>query len=501
MRVDITINRARSPRGDARADESGASPQRSRRFIPLAAAAVLVAAVLLRLAPLAQEFWYDEIVSLRIAFQAPGAANIFFPPRLLDTPLNQIVLRTIGGAAPAWCYRLPSLLAGTASLLLLYLLARGSGRRVSATAVFLAAFSYMMIHYCSEARGYALSMSMALAAFLALERVGEHADNGYGPPFLFWSATVLGFLSHPAFGLFYAGALAYSIAAVLSAGESEARPAPHAKAHGPVLIFLCFYAVWFQGQKLGDPLPFDFAAVVLDAVDFSFGVPGAVPAWWKLVPLALLVLVVGAGVSRDWIDGRRPRCVFLAAAAAVAVGIFAIGERGAFFPRYLIVLLPFALLEAAAGLVELCDRGAAGRLAAAAFLLLFLAGNGYHIVRFLDDGRGRARAALADMAARTDGDTVLVGADNDGRMEALMWFWTPAIERSAGKRFRLVSRIEYVAGTDPDWIVLHAPERAAQFPPEVRKEGRPPYGRVALYPHYGLSGFSLAVYKKGAPPG
>ena len=104
------------------------------------------------------------------------------------------------------------------------------------------AFSYPMILYSSEARGYALAIFFALLAFIAL-RAGDPARRGAIP--VFWLSVTLGFLSHLTFAHVYFALLAWSIARPLLRREPFARGlASAARWHAVPLLFLAaFYAV------------------------------------------------------------------------------------------------------------------------------------------------------------------------------------------------------------------------------------------------------------------
>jgi len=83
------------------------------------------------------------------------------------------------GSAPEWS-RLPSLLAGTASIPLVYLLgARTVGRPAGVLAAALMALSPFMIYYSVEARAYALMIFLLLLSTLALLAATESGRAGW----------------------------------------------------------------------------------------------------------------------------------------------------------------------------------------------------------------------------------------------------------------------------------------------------------------------------------
>lgn len=460
---------------------------------PLLLAAVAVG-LAVRLAPLFQDFWFDEVISLDLAFRRGDIADAFRPDFLLvDNPVNHAFLRLLGPSVPLPCYRLLSLAAGIGSLALLWKFARPGGRRVAETSLLLGSISYTLVHYSSEARGYATVAFLALASTLSLE---NDDGNGTFRAVPFWILCAAGILAHPIFLFHYAGTLAYSAHRSIAAGE---RPREllrsQIRIHGPAAVFLAAYLYWLLGHTPGGAPPHEIRRVLLDFVDFSFGIPTLVPWWAAGPPLLLLFIVLLIGLRAEWENGRRGRALMLSASVAAAFLSILSGRPSFFSPRYLIVLLPFLLVNAAQGLDRLWRRGNFPGGAALLFLAIFLAGSAHHLYRFINDGRGHYRKALSAMAAGTTGGVVSVGGDDDVRTEYLCRFhsqWLPP-----GKELFYVRNIQ--AHPEAEWYIEHWIDRQGEAASEAVLDGRI-YKLVDVYPHYGLSGFSWAIYRGETGP-
>lgn len=156
-----------------RAAEAG----RKRLAWALSPAAVIVGAVTLvgmalRLATVGQSPFADELSTYWIieSHQFLEVLEVVHSDAEITPPLffATAELATLIDLSPEMM-RLPSLLAGLASIPLVYLLgARTLGRPAGVVAATLVALSPFMIFYSTEARGYALMMALVLAASLSL---------------------------------------------------------------------------------------------------------------------------------------------------------------------------------------------------------------------------------------------------------------------------------------------------------------------------------------------
>jgi len=107
-------------------------------------------------------------------------------------------------------YRLPSVLASIGTIVLAGLIGLRQSRLEGSVAVILTSWSYLLIHFGTEARGYSLAIFFALLAWYALQRFEERRSWIW--IVVFWSAVMLGFLAHLEFAVCFAGLVVWSLA-------------------------------------------------------------------------------------------------------------------------------------------------------------------------------------------------------------------------------------------------------------------------------------------------
>ncbi|MGE0759725.1 MAG: hypothetical protein AB7O38_22100 [Pirellulaceae bacterium] len=171
---------------------------------------MLAGALFLRLAATTGELWLDEIWSLELASSVASPLRIFTDLRHDNNHLlNTCLLWLLGPElAPAAC-RIPAVLAGTATVWLGSVLAARQGRLAAVTALTVLGSSYLLIHYSSEARGYAWLLLFTCAAVETLLRWTDTGRMGW--LIMFWVTGLLGLLAHPLFAHVSAGAAMWTL--------------------------------------------------------------------------------------------------------------------------------------------------------------------------------------------------------------------------------------------------------------------------------------------------
>lgn len=184
----------------------------SRRPMPVASSAssrwltiaisLIGGFALVRLAGMAGDLWLDEIWSVRMVEQVKSPWEILTVLRHDNNhPLNSLWLYWLGPDAAGWSYRLLSWFAGSVSVGLAGAIAgrqalnlssdETAAKLTAALAMVLTGGSYLLIHYSSEARGYAPMLACALGAVWAL----QHADDAK------WGRWAIGYAMAAGLGL------------------------------------------------------------------------------------------------------------------------------------------------------------------------------------------------------------------------------------------------------------------------------------------------------------
>jgi len=455
----------------------------------LAAAGALVAIGLaLRWAAALKPLWLDEIWSVKLL---PG---VFSPLRILTAHaevnhyLNTFYLSFVPPTSWWPAYRLHSLIAGAAAIPLAGLCARRLGRAEAWAAMALTAFSYPLIHYSSEARGYSLAVCFSLASVIFLRR--WLAKENFRDAAAFWALASLGLLAHLGY-VFVLAAAGFSAWLVLARRERRFLPLRSLITLGgvPVLVLaaLCLGDVRFM-PFVGAP-PQTVADVGRGALSLLVGGPEAGALSWAAAAAAAALTLAGmAALARE----DEGEAVF----TALLIFILPLASVAVFRPRspeirYLLLAMAFALQLAAAGLVRLWRSSAAGRALAGAAAVLILAGGMTRTARLIEVGRGDALAALDFMSARTSGPQVSIGSDNDFRNGMVESFYAPLVQPPK-------QLVYYKQGTWPaagvDWVVIHSFDLRGR-PPRGLRVGGVDYAYSAEFPYSGLSGLTWVVYR------
>ncbi|RUX20190.1 hypothetical protein EOA23_28920 [Mesorhizobium sp. M2A.F.Ca.ET.042.01.1.1] len=157
----------------------------------LAVAVIGVAGLVLRVLGARGDLWVDEIWNLALLEPLTSIDQIFWRINHDNNHfLNSIYLYLVGADATPLLQRGLSIALGVGAVFAAAAAARGRWAAVVTSRLF--AISYPMVHYGSEARGYAGLVLFSLLAVLFLER----RLDGKGSGIAFAAVVLLGFLSH-----------------------------------------------------------------------------------------------------------------------------------------------------------------------------------------------------------------------------------------------------------------------------------------------------------------
>src|SRR4051812_39659547 len=261
---------------------------RRTTFASVVAMLVLVA-LALRVAGSLDAFWIDEIMSWRFARGASSVLDLFTRVHSDNNHhLNTIWMYLIRERWRWQVYRIPAVVSGTASVALVAALARRDGRAASVVACVLAAFSFMLVQYSSEARGYAPAMMFSLACVELMRRYLATRQRKYS--LAFGACAIFGVLSHLTFVYVFVGLLAWSIIAIAGDGTltSRERFKHLVRLHVVPAAFLgVFYAIEVSRLRAAGGPVYPVWDVVADTFAWALGGPRSGAGLW---------LVVGAGV-------------------------------------------------------------------------------------------------------------------------------------------------------------------------------------------------------------
>ncbi len=464
----------------------------SARATWLAVAVCVVVGAAVRAIPCWNDFWLDEIWTWYDARRLDSALGVFTQIHHSNNHhLNTLVVYWLGDQRDWALYRLPALVAGSGTIVLAAMLGARRGRLEAVTSAGIFAASFPLIHYSSEARGYAFAVFFALAALLALLRFLER--GGLGAALLFAASTCLGILSQLVFVFFWIGTLALTGWRLARSGGPRTGAAAAALGlhAAPALGLLALGLVDLRHLTVGGGPPAVASEVVARTVGFSLGLPVRP----ELAPLyaALAAAGLALGLYRLAREGSDLWILWLVAIALAPAATLAALRPAVVDLRYFLVGIALWLVLFAWILAEELRASRARRAVAAFGLGLFLLGNAVHTARFLEHGRGGFAAALRFMAERSEGGHVVVGSDQDFRNGMVLRFYARLLP--AGQTLEYRERSQWPPG-GPEWLVIHRRFRPAQPRAEIALDSGARYRLAADFDHAGISGLYWGVYRR-----
>lgn len=350
-----------------------ASPNADRMDYPVtrregwALAFILVVAIAARILGLDAGLWYDEIFTLTQYVRAPlGQLLTDF------SSLNNHMFYSLQAKAAvailgesAWVLRLPAMLFGLGSLVLVWVIGRGPAGRIAALfAVLLLAISYHHVWFSQNARGYTglLFWTSLATLFLVqgLKRPGWRIWTGYG------LAVAAGMYTHLSAGFFFAShALVYG-AAWLARNTRPLKPYPglhsirpaYGFALGGLLTALMYLPLFAQVlaavNKVSQSKTTSAMAEWVNPMRTLHEIVGSLGAFGPLAPVALAgaLIVIGVGAVTLW--RRSPLLVAVyGISIPLALGLLLLLDFR-IWPRYFFVDIGFIFLCLAVGAVALC---------------------------------------------------------------------------------------------------------------------------------------------------
>lgn len=486
----MTKLRSKAPQSvkkpSTKAAATAEAPNRPAPLVWGAAFLIVTTALALRFAGSLDFFWFDEIWSLSFARSLHSALPIFAGPSFDNNHCLNTLWLYLLGQRPNWMvYRQMSVACGSLTVVVAASLVSCSLSRRWLVSALIFGLSYPLIHYSSEARGYAPMLLFALVAQLCFERRQTWRLGWLG----FGLAVCLGFLAHPNFGQYYLGVLVYSAAQSLRAAPTRrAAFGWVARWHGLPLTFLALF-YWFHLRliEIGGGQRVRTHETLCQTLSLTLGGPTS--------GLLCICAALGAAVLLGFALRKNPQWpLYLLIALGSPLLFLTITPEGMLYFRYLLIPFTFLLLLFAQLTAGLLARGGKARLLGATLFALFLAGNAVHTLQFLRLGRGSYLPAFEYMLQNSDPSRpVTFGCDHDLRGAALLNFYGHYLPQD--NRLQLVPLCQSAPKTPPEWFFASSFEDEAKFDKTLTLLGSS-YHLEAIFLKYGLSGWHWGLYRK-----
>ncbi len=351
----------------------------------------------------------------------------------------------------------------------------------------LTSWSYLLIHFGTEARGYSLAIFFTLLAWYALQQFEERRSWIW--IVVFWSAVMLGFLAHLDFAVCFAGLVVWSLWR-FTRNRQEWRQAVldlFALFTVPVALMLVFYFVAIRGMEVASGPTYPLWPLVVKTASYTLGGPasGATAGIIALLAVAALcVVLICLMVDRD------DRWIFYAVVIVAPLALIAIQRPEQLYLRYFMISVAASLLMLAAGYPALPRPGVAGLGLALMLLTIFVIGNAANTITLLRFGRGQYLAALRFIETHSVESQIVVTSDHDFRNAMLVNYYKRYLERPDSMRYTNGPTLKEGGA---DWLILHRFE-LTRPPDRVTDVYRNTYQLVRIYRYSDLSGWNWLFF-------
>jgi hypothetical protein len=474
--------------------------------------------VIVRVFAAHNDLWFDEVWSLQMVRErVHSCADVFTNVKHSNNHhLCSLWMWLVGQNVSSLVYRLPSVLASIGTIVLAGLIGLRESRFAGCIAIILTSWSYLLIHFGTEARGYSLAIFFALLAWYALqqseERHGEHDQfvrssalqaaviTGRVPNrvnaelqarswswiIVFWSAVILGFLAHLEFAICFAGLVVWSLWR-FGSHRAEWRQRLidlFALFTLPVLLMSVFYFVSIRGMEVGGGPDYQVTPLLIKTASYMTGGPaaGAVAGIAALLAVAsIYVVLVYLMFERD------DRWIFYAVVIVAPLGLIPVLRLVPLSVRYFIISVAASLVLLSSGYAALLRRGVAARAIGITLLGIFVAGNAVNTGMLLRFGRGQYLAALRFIEENSHGRPIVITSDHGFRNGMLVNYYKRYLERP--DNIQCVER----APSGAEWLILHRFDLTKQ-PDKLTDVYGNNYKLVSIYRYSDISGWNWLLY-------
>ena len=484
------------------------------RWPPLSAAIVAIAVAsfavgsVVRVFAARNDLWFDEIWTLELLRERVHSFGDVFTniKHSNNHHLCSLWMWIVGQNASALVYRLPSVLASIGTVVLAGLIGLRQSRLEGCIAVILTSWSYLLIHFGTEARGYSLAIFFALLAWYALQQFeetvagGDDSGRSWSWAVVFWCAVVLGFLAHLEFVVCFAGLLVWSLWRFARARPNwrQAVLDLFALFTVPVVLLLFFYFVAIRGMEVGGGPPYQFWPLLIKTGSYMLGGPGnGIAAAIVSVVTTVAVYAVLVYLIRD----RDDRWIFYAVVILAPLALLALKRPEQLYVRYFMISVAMSLLLLAAGWAAIMRRGLAGLVTGLVLLAIFVTGNVINTVNLLRFGRGQYLAAMRFMETHSNGEKVVITSSQDFSNGMLVKYFKRYLDRPDSVQYvdQATLKEEYArtngSASGAEWLILHLDHfDLTTLPARVTDAYGNSFRLVKIYQYSDLSGSHWLLY-------
>jgi hypothetical protein len=444
------------------------------------------------------DLWFDEVWTLQLLRErAHSFGDVFTTVKHSNNHhLCSLWMWLVGQNASSLVYRLPSLLASIGTVAVAGLLGARRSWLEAFIAVILTSWSYLLIHFGTEARGYSLAIFFALLAWYALQQFEERRSWVWKG--VFWSAVVLGFLAHLEFAICFAGLIAWALWRFVR-HRSKWRQAVldlSALFIVPVMLLLLFYFIAIRGMEVAGGPTYRLWPLLIKTASYALGGPGSGAA----AGIAALLAVAALCVALIYLMfDRDDRWIFYAVIIVMPLAVIAIKRPEQFYVRYFMISVAVSLLLLSSAYAATLRRGVTGFAVGLALLALYVTGNAANTTRLLRFGRGQHLAALLFIETHSNDKRVLITSSADLGIGMLVNYYKSYLHRPEDLQYvdQATLKQDYARtngfSLGAEWVILYSDDLTKQ-PARVTDDYGNSYQLVSIYRGSDLSGSDWLLY-------
>jgi hypothetical protein len=440
------------------------------------------------------DLWMDEIWSLELVRELHSAFGVFTQTHHDNNHyLNSLFIYFVGQHGNWPGYRIPAIIFGLGAIVLAWFIGARQDKSTAFFSTLLVSFSYVLILYSSEARGYSPLIFFCFLCFLVLQSFLENPRWQLAG--LFSLSAILGFTSHLTFLIFLCASLVWFWARLLRLKFSIPTiigwtPACYA---APFIYLVALYFLDIRQLQIGGGTPISVLDGYRATLAWALGGPN-VPWLQRLTEAISVAGLLAAFVIL--IRERSDKWIFFLGAIVIIPLAMPLFEHGTLhYVRYFIVALGFLLLLFGRVLGWLFQSGRAGKISCALLCLLFAALNLWDVGSLLKYGRGHIAEAVNFMAQNAKEQPVSFGGEQDFRTQFMLGFYW---REMMGDKPANYYDHDHWPTEGPEWVVFHKESFTQPVPPGKRftDKFRNWFELVRTYPTAPLSGVHLFLYRK-----
>jgi hypothetical protein len=444
------------------------------------------------------DLWFDEVWTLQLLRERVHSLGDVFTrfKHSNNNHLCSLWMWLVGQNASPLLYRLPSVLASIGTIVLAGLIGLRLSRLEGYIAVILTSWSYLLIHFGTEARGYSLCIFFAFLAWYAVQQFEEKRTWTW--IFLFWSAVVLGFLAHLEFAICFAGLVVWSLWRFTRNRRKWRQTLLDLIAvfTVPVWLMLVFYLVALRGFVVAGGEPYRLWPLLIKTASYTLGGPGSGVVAGIMALLAVAALCVALIFL---FSDRDDRWIFYGVVIVAPLALIAIYRPEQLYVRYFMIGVAMFLLLLSSVFAATFRRGVAGLVIVLALLAFYVTGNAINTSNLLRFGRGQYLTALRFIQSHSHDKKVLVTSLFDLGTEMLVKYHKSHLDRPDDLQYVDPATLkEDYARTNglslgPEWLICLVDDLATR-PARVTDEYGNSYQLVVIYRGSDLSGSNWLLY-------